>query len=1217
MFTRRFLMVLGVGVIWLSCPGLFLFAAPSAGPESLSRINQIFDPVKSETVQVLPVHLSGTVCGVDNLHHGLVLHDNTGWLWLESETWPPGLAAGASVQIDGPVVFGHGHAILGGALLLQQKASQGPSVPQVRLHLRAGPHPFRLEVYSTTKRKEPVSLKCTSPGLSAIPMLESMLCHADPSAPGQYLPGMEYQVYTYDPAGRWDAFPDYDRLTAVQSGVTNCFTTPNVASTNCVDYAYRGFIAIPKDDDYEFEFTRCAADGSRFSISPEEPARIQINGTNNPPAPENIVPGQDWANLSEPGWVQTEGTVRQAGSFNGQLALELATANGRLPVTISEGDDRAAKMLLESEVQIVGLGWSADTHQGGKVAGRLLVPSMAEVTILQAPAERWLAHPVVPLRDVITNRPTASAPDSLVHVRGRVVGVEPQKSLVVRDETGEIEVTTRRAQAADLGQSVELLGQPDREERNRLRFVDVRHGPDFTEPARPLPLLTSTEQIRRLTMAEAARHYPVRFKGIVTFVFYRGIYAHIQGQTEGITIAIKTNNAVLLHPGDFYEFEGVTDTGLMSPTVQCEHFTALGRGQWPEPMRPTWRQLSNGSLDAQWVEVQGVVLSVKSLNLVLGLYGGEITARIYDADPAELNHLQNAVVRVRGSVTLANSKKRRIENISIEVNSRFDITVDVPAPTNVFAIPPVPISSLYSFDPLTTAIRPVTIQAQVLHSIRSAFYVTDGQHGLRVLPRQRVDVQPGDWVQVFGIPDNDGVLTTLRQASILKTGHHPLPEPQVLPPDQSVNGLDDSTLVQLDGVVLNAVNGTTNRVIQLQAGADTLAAKLDSGDAQLPNIPPASRVRVTGVYVAQTVISDSKTPVISHQILLNSPADLVVLARPSWWTWKHSLWFLGSMSLALAGAFTWITVLRRQVAQRTAELRAEMEVRRRAQLEVEQTHNQLVDASRRAGQAEVAANVLHNVGNVLNSVNVSTDCLAGRVHAMNIDTVAHTADLLSRHEADLPQFVTTEKGRLLPVLLTQLGRQLKQEQDDLLREIKEVRENIDLIKGIISAQQGYAQRLGVIENVVVADLIKNALNLQANAWAQSSVEIVRDYQPVPPVLMDMPTVLHILVNILQNARQACEAAPSAHKKIIIRIRPEGENGVRIAVQDNGVGIAPENLSRIFSHGFTTRKNGHGFGLHSAALAAKEGGGQLTVQSDGVGRGTTFTLTLPLRPPPNN
>jgi signal transduction histidine kinase len=284
---------------------------------------------------------------------------------------------------------------------------------------------------------------------------------------------------------------------------------------------------------------------------------------------------------------------------------------------------------------------------------------------------------------------------------------------------------------------------------------------------------------------------------------------------------------------------------------------------------------------------------------------------------------------------------------------------------------------------------------------------------------------------------------------------------------------------------------------------------------------------------------------------------------------------------------------------------------------VEQTHDQLVDASRRAGQAEVAANVLHNVGNVLNSVNVSADYLARRVQVMNIDTVSRTADLMCRHQADLPQFVTTEKGRLLPVILTQLGRQLRREQDDLFREIKELRQNINHIKGIISAQQGYARQFGVIENVVVADLVENVLNLQANALAQSSVEIVRDYKPVPPILMDMHAVLHILVNVLQNARQACDAAPPAHKQIIIRIRPEGENAISIAVEDNGVGIASENLSRIFGHGFTTRKDGHGFGLHSGALAAKESGGELTVRSDGIGKGATFTLTLPLRPPPKD
>jgi len=865
-------------------------------------------------------------------------------------------------------------------------------------------------------------------------------------------------------------------------------------------------------------------------------------------------------------------------------------------------------MLLGSQIRVTGLCWSANTAQGNKVTGVLLVPSMAQVVVLQAPPERWLTHPV----RAISGGNVTNAPDTLVHLRGTVAGVVPGKALLVRDETGEVEARTSLAQATDKGLVVELLGRFDREDAHAvLHLAAVRRGPDFEDSDKQLPLLTSIEQIRRLTMAEATRHYPVKFKGIVTFVFYGGLQAHVQGEAEGITVVAKPKGSLDLRAGDYCEFEGATEKGLMSPTVTCRRYQALGRGQWPEPMRPAWRQLNNGSLDAQWVEVQGVVLSVKSLNLVLGMYGGEITARIYQADPNELKSLINAVVQVRGSVTLANNKKRRVENISIDVNSRFDVAVDVPPPPDAFALPAVSVASLYSFDPAATAIRPVKIRGQILLSRRNIFYLMDGQNGLRVTPRQRVDVMPGDQVEVFGIPDNDGTLTTLKQASVRKTGHAPLPPPRGLPPEKPISELSDSSWAQVEGIVLNNDHNPTNQVLELQIGLATVAVELDAQFGRLRDVPLQSRVRVTGVCLAQAA-GDS-----SRKILMNSPDALVVLSRPSWWTWRHSLLILAGMSLVLAGAFAWITALRRRVEQRTRELRSEIEERRRAQLEVEQTHRQLVDASRRAGQAEVAANVLHNVGNVLTSVNVSADHLAHRISKMRVASVSRTGELLQQHQEDLPRFLAAgEKGRQLPQLLTQLGRHLNQERTQLLDELKELRQNVEHINEIIATQQAIARRFGVLENLVVTELVENALRFQVNTYQQCSIEIRRDYEPVPPVLTDKHTVLPILVNLLQNAQHACEEGRPAQKRITIRIRRDGATGVSIEVADNGIGITPENLTRIFGHGFTTRKDGHGFGLHSGVLAAREIGGQLKVESEGPGKGASFTLQLPLRPPEN-
>jgi signal transduction histidine kinase len=146
----------------------------------------------------------------------------------------------------------------------------------------------------------------------------------------------------------------------------------------------------------------------------------------------------------------------------------------------------------------------------------------------------------------------------------------------------------------------------------------------------------------------------------------------------------------------------------------------------------------------------------------------------------------------------------------------------------------------------------------------------------------------------------------------------------------------------------------------------------------------------------------------------------------------------------------------------------------------------------------------------------------------------------------------------------------------------------------------------------VVDLVEDALGMNAGALTRHEVELIREYTGVPPVTVEKHKVLQILVNLIRNAKYACDESGRKDKKLRLRIS-QTERKVMIGVIDNGIGIPPENLTRIFNHGFTTRKNGHGFGLHSGALAAEELGGALTVHSDGPGLGATFSLELPLPP----
>jgi signal transduction histidine kinase len=200
---------------------------------------------------------------------------------------------------------------------------------------------------------------------------------------------------------------------------------------------------------------------------------------------------------------------------------------------------------------------------------------------------------------------------------------------------------------------------------------------------------------------------------------------------------------------------------------------------------------------------------------------------------------------------------------------------------------------------------------------------------------------------------------------------------------------------------------------------------------------------------------------------------------------------------------------------------------------------------------------------------------------------------------------------MLPGYLTLLADGIAQEQQDVRRELESLRGNIDHIKEIVAMQQNYARASGVVETAPVRELVEDALKMHSGAYLTYTLRLERVYAEVPPITTDKHKVLQILVNLFHNAKHACDESGRADKQVTARIVRSGEDRVRIEVADNGIGIPAENMTKIFNHGFSTRKGGHGFGLHSGSIAAKELGGSLTAHSDGPGKGATFVLELPL------
>ncbi|WPB81061.1 ATP-binding protein [Archangium violaceum] len=306
-------------------------------------------------------------------------------------------------------------------------------------------------------------------------------------------------------------------------------------------------------------------------------------------------------------------------------------------------------------------------------------------------------------------------------------------------------------------------------------------------------------------------------------------------------------------------------------------------------------------------------------------------------------------------------------------------------------------------------------------------------------------------------------------------------------------------------------------------------------------------------------------------------------------------------------------VRRREKALREANESLEQRVEERTR-ELKDVHRQLVQSARRAGMAEIATNVLHNVGNVLNSVYTAAQLARERMTHMRLEHVGRVAGMLQEHQGDIGAFLSQdERGRNVLPFLGKLGQNLLEERKGIATLLDDVGRYTEHIGDIVKVQQNYARTPRVQEPVHLEALVEDALRINSAGLTRHQVKVVRQLEALPPVLTDKHKALMILVNLVSNAKYAMDGVPPVERTLSVKMERTPTGLVRIHVHDNGMGIAPEMLTRIFQYGFTTREEGHGFGLHSSALAAQELGGSLAVHSEGPGHGATFTMELPYAP----
>ncbi|TAL07450.1 MAG: hypothetical protein EPO07_00175 [Verrucomicrobia bacterium] len=469
--------------------------------------------------------------------------------------------------------------------------------------------------------------------------------------------------------------------------------------------------------------------------------------------------------------------------------------------------------------------------------------------------------------------------------------------------------------------------------------VSVEKARDFDDLSAPI---TSVAQVQSLQIDEARRALPVRVRGIVTDAknVRNERWMSIQDDTRGIFVSLTSISNALPAFEEFWEVEGHSGAGDFAPVLVAEKLTFIGDGRIPKPVRPSWKELVNGSRDVQWAELQGLVTAVQSNTVTLLLPEGRLEVQMDGYYEAQLQPFQKAVVRIRGVLYAVWNAVSREVQVGKVLMRNASLGVDTTAPADPFDAPVKTARELFLFDPQASAFQRVKVRGQIVYADANRLLIMDGRSGLRVLPGQSGDLHAGDVIEAVGYPEISGPSPVLQEAIVRKTGEAALPTARVLSDTDFAQGGLDSTRVLVHGRLLGMHREQDELVLEMQSSAQLFLARLGARQNR-PDLQIGSRLALTGTYVGR---GSSRTPggqIESFELLLNSPGEISVLSKPPWWTLQRLLTVVGVLLVVLMLAAGWITLLRRQVEQRTVQLQREIRERERAErqhaLEAERT----------------------------------------------------------------------------------------------------------------------------------------------------------------------------------------------------------------------------------------------------------------------------------------
>ncbi|HTV63609.1 MAG TPA: ATP-binding protein [Verrucomicrobiae bacterium] len=926
-FLKTFFLIILFGI-----SSLLRAESQSLSAESFQQATNLLqlDQIAHENQDSFCVlHMECAVWWGDSESGRLILHDNSDTEQLEMDLPCAIPTAGRRLRLDGEcVVLRTKEAIkVAGIPIVDNDGLHKAAAKSGAVFLTAGLHPIQVAWFNNTYEYT-LEVSYKGPGIARQPVPNSVLFHQSSISPSEitnYLNGLNYCCYE-GAVQDWSRLPSYDHLFPVKSGVIQNFDI-NVRTRDehvCVQFS--GYLKIQKSGLYTFYTV--SDDGSRLFI--DKPT-LQVTVLNHDVLLPPLATALEAAPLGTEDyrWSQIDGVISFVGKSKYASEIEIQTAVGHMRLNVANHSNRPFTFVPKDHIHAVGVAHTIYDAEGNVFDGEIFVQSWDDIELRYITSDLWSIYPIVRIADIVGPNWSGDT-NPVVHLRGRVEQTAKKGMPTLLANGADQLLLDGNATNCAIGQTVELLGQFKIAGTNRIfNYKLLRPIGESISRQNNLPILTTVAEAEQLNRSQLALGYPVRLRGIVTSVYNRADAFILQDSTRGIDVTFATWPDARI--GDYFEIEGVTAAGDLFPYIIASSFKDLGPGSLPDPIRPNLDQLLNGSLQAQYVEIQGIVCSVETNRVTLLTSDGTINVFLNPFDPQLPPNCKNALVTLRGCLFNGWDPQTRELQVGAIYLDQYLFGVVQQAPADPFAMPAKSLDELLRFNPQASALERLKIFGQVVHTGDAGLYIMNDQRGVKVIPEEKVDIQNGDLVEVVGFSVLSGMSPVIQEALIRRTGHALLPPAHKIVSDDIIDGNYDSTLVQVSGILVGLIDTPGGTTLEMEHGNYRFTALIDDKNQLRTRPPIGSRLLLSGVYVGEGGNRPLGQPINSFQLLIDSPSSITLLARPSWWTISHLVAVIGALSAILVLSLFWINSLHKRVEERTYQLELQIEKRKLAE----------------------------------------------------------------------------------------------------------------------------------------------------------------------------------------------------------------------------------------------------------------------------------------------